>query len=190
MTTTTRLAPWPAALLCAGAVFAPPVVAQDVKPGLWEINTRMQHSDKAMQDAMAKMQQQMASTSPAQRKQMESMMGGMGMSVDGKGGMRIKSCVTPEDAARMKVPVQEGDCTTSPPQRSGNATTFSYQCTNPASKGEATVTLLSPTAYTMKNKTQVTQKGKTSTIEMEAEGRWLGDDCTGALNAPQKNKKR
>lgn len=190
MTTTTRLPLWPAALLCAGALSALPASAQDVKPGLWEISTRMQHSDKAMQDAMAKMQQQMASMSPAQRKQMEGMMGGMGMAVDGKGGMRIKSCVTPEDAARSKVPVQDGDCTTSPPKRSGNSTTFSYQCTDPVSKGEATVTFLSPTAYTLKNKTQVTERGKTSTIDMEAEGRWLSDDCTGALNAPQKNKKR
>ena len=37
---------------------------------------------------------------PGLRKQMEAMMAQQGVSVDGKGGMRVKSCVTPEMAAR------------------------------------------------------------------------------------------
>ncbi len=189
MTATSRTALWPAALLCSGIALAAPASVQEVKSGLWEISTRMQHGDKATQDAMAQMQQQMASMAPAQRKQMEAAMAGMGMAVDGKGGMRIKSCFTPEEAARQKVPVQDGNCQNSTPKRSGNTMTFSYQCTDPVAQGEATVTFVSPTAYTMKNVSRVTQKGKTETTSMEAEGRWLQADCTGAMNAPQKQKR-
>lgn len=189
MTTTTRSVFWPAALLCAGTALSAPASAQTVQPGLWEISTSMQHTDKATQDAMAQMQKQMASMPPAQRKQMEAAMASMGMAVDGKGGMRVKSCVTPEEAARMEVPVQDGDCTNSPAKRSGNTMSFSFQCTDPVVKGEATVTFNNAKSYSMKSVTHMTEQGKTQTTSMEAEGRWLQADCAGALNAPQKKKR-
>ncbi len=189
MTTTTRLAFWPAALLCAGITLSAPASAQEVTPGLWEISTRMQHADKATQDAMAQMQQQMASMPPAQRKQMEAAMASMGMAVDGKGGMRVKTCVTPEKAANMEVPMHDGDCTNTQLKRSGNSMSFSFQCTDPVLKGEATVTFNDAKSYTMKSVTHMIEKGKTQTTTMEAEGRWLQSDCTGAMNAPQKKKR-
>lgn len=177
---------WPAALLCAATASPLSAAAQNMKPGLWEISTRMTHSDKATQDALAQMQQQMASLPPAQRKQMEAMMAQQGLATDGKGGMRVKTCVTPEQAARSEVPTQEGDCKTTPAVRSGNTMKFSYQCTDPVVRGEGSVTFVSSTAYTMHNESTVTEKGKTQKIVMDAEGRWLKDDCTGALNAPRK----
>lgn len=186
MKPTLRPALWPAALLCAGFAFSGGVAAQSIQPGLWEMRTQMTHSDKETQQAMAQMQQQMASMPPAQRKQMEAMMANMGMAVDGKGGMRVKSCVTPEMAERSEVPVQDGDCKTTPAKRSGNTMKFSYQCTDPDIRGEGTVTFTSPKQYSMHSESVQTVKGKSEKIAMDVEGQWLSSDCTGAINAPRK----
>ncbi|MGP1684677.1 MAG: DUF3617 domain-containing protein [Giesbergeria sp.] len=177
---------WPTALLCVATSLSLPAAAQSMKPGLWDISTRMTHSDKATQDALSQMQKQMASVSAEQRKQMEAMMAQQGMGIDGKGGMRVKTCVTPEQAARSEVPTQDGDCKTSPAARSGNTMKFSYQCTDPVVRGEGTITFNDPTSYTMHNESTVTENGKTQKIVIDAEGRWLKDDCTGAINAPRK----
>lgn len=185
-----RLFRCPAALLIAGLAVCLPAAAQSVKPGLWELSTRMTHSDKATQAAMAQMQQQMASLPPEQRKQMEAMLGQQGIGMDGKGGMRVKSCVTPDQAENFEVPAQEGDCTTTPAKRSGNTLRFSYQCTDPVSRGEGSVTFVSPTAYTMQSQHSITEGGKTQQVSMQAEGRWLSADCTGAINAPAKPKRK
>lgn len=180
----------PAALLLAGATVCLPAAAQSVKPGLWEISMRMTHGDKATQDAMAQMKKQMANMPAAQRKQMEAMFAQQGMALGSEGGMRVKSCVTPEQAAKFEVPTQEGDCTTTPAARSGNTMSFSYQCTDPVAKGQGSVTFVSPTAYTMQSETMVMADGKSQKTSMEAEGRWLKADCTGAINAPAKPKRK
>ena len=146
----------------------------------------MTHSNKETQQAMAQMQQQLASMPPAQRKQMEAMLAQQGVSVDGKGGMRMKSCVTSEMAARSEVPVQEGDCKTTPAKRSGNTMKFSYQCTDPDIRGECTVTFTSPKQYRLHSESVQTVKKKKKKITMDVEGTWLSSDCTGAINAPRK----
>lgn len=186
MKLTLRPALWPAALLCAGFAFSGDAAAQSIQPGLWEMHTRMTHSNKETQQAMAQMQQQLASMPPAQRKQMEAMLAQQGVSVDGKGGMRMKSCVTPEMAARSEVPVQEGDCKTTPAKRSGNTMKFSYQCTDPDIRGEGTATFTSPKQYSLHSESVQTVNGKGEKITMDVEGTWLSSDCTGAINAPRK----
>lgn len=45
--------------------------AQSMKPGLWEMQTKMQGGSGEMESAMAEMQQQMAAMSPEQRKMMQ-----------------------------------------------------------------------------------------------------------------------
>lgn len=189
MTSTPHFPHWSTACFYFGIALAAPAAAQDVKPGLWEISTRVQQPDKASQDAMAKMQQQMASMPPAQRKQMEATMAGMGMAVDGNNAVHIKLCITPEEAAHPKAPMQNGNCDIAPPKRSGNTMTYSYQCTEPVAQGEIKVVYTSPTAYTVNNTRRAAQGGKTETTSVDSEGRWLQADCTGALNAPQKQKR-
>jgi hypothetical protein len=70
------------------------VGAQTIKPGLWEINNKVSGSAE-MDQAMARMQQQLASMPPAQRKMMEDNLAKQGMSLPGSvgGGMLVKSCV-------------------------------------------------------------------------------------------------
>ena len=160
-----------ASSFCAGA--------QTMKPGLWEINTKMQTSGGQMEQGMARMQQQMASMSPEQRKMMQDMMARQGAST-GAGGpaaMGVRVCMTKEMVERNEIPAQQDECkhTTSP--RSGNTMKMSFTCTNPPSSGEGTVTFAGPEAYTMKMTMNTVVQGKPERVNMDASGKWLSADC-------------
>ena len=162
-------------LVCATAASA-----QSIKPGLWEMQHKMGGSPQ-MDQAMAQMQKQMAAMSPAQRKQMETMMGkqGVAMPTPGAGGgMATKICISPEMAARSEMPSQnEGECTSTVTSRSGNTLKMSYVCKNPPSTGEGTYTFSGDTAYTMKMVMNTTRKGKPESMTMDGQGKWLSTDC-------------
>lgn len=162
-------------LVCATAASA-----QSVKPGLWEMQHKM-GGNPQMDQAMAQMQKQMAAMSPAQRKQMEAMMGqqGVGMPSPGTGGgMAMKVCITPEMAARSEMPSQqEGQCTSTVTSRSGNTLKMAFTCQNPPSSGEGTYTFNGDTAYTMKMVVNTTRKGKPESMTLDGQGKWLSADC-------------
>lgn len=167
------------AAACA-AFTAVPAAAQTMKPGLWEITNKMGGSGDTgakMAAAQEQMQKAMASMPPEQRKQMEKMMAQQGVNMaPGKGGgMSSRICVSKEMAARNEAPAAQGDCKQEQMQRSGNTTKFRFTCGNPPSTGEGEVTVHSPEAYTMKM--NVTQKGQKDRMTMEAQGKWLGNDC-------------
>ncbi|MFT4240637.1 MAG: DUF3617 domain-containing protein [Acidovorax sp.] len=164
----------PLLALCAATVAG----AQSMKPGLWEMQSSMQQGNAGQQNAMAQMRQQMDSMPPAQRKQMEAMLAKQGMSLAGD-GMRMKTCITPEMAARYDVPPQreEGGCTTRAQPRVGNTVRFSYQCANPPSQGEGAVTWSGSDAYSMRVETTTTVRGKAEKSTVESSGRWLAADC-------------
>ena len=154
--------------------------AQSTKPGLWEINTKMQSASGEMEKAMANMEKQLAGMSPEQRKQMQDMMARQGMSLgtSGGGGMSMKTCLTKEMAERNELPQQQqGDCKTTQSPRSGNTMKISYTCTQPPSSGEGVMTFNGDTAYTMKMNTTTTVKGKPEKMTMDASGKWLSADC-------------
>jgi hypothetical protein len=154
--------------------------AQSTKPGLWEINTKMQSASGEMEKAMANMEKQLAGMPPEQRKQMQDMMAKQGMSLgtSGGGGMSMKTCLTKEMAERNELPQQQqGDCKTTQSPRSGNTMKFSYVCTQPPSSGEGVMTFSGDTAYTMKMNTTSTVKGKPEKMSMDASGKWLSADC-------------
>mgnify|MGYP006144956407 CR=1 FL=1 len=154
-------------------------LAQTTRPGLWDIQHKM-GGDPEIDRAMAEMQKQLAAMPPAQRKQMEAMMGqqGVSMAPGSKGGMALKICITPEMAARQEMPSQtEGDCTTTIHSRSASTLKMSYVCKNPPSSGEGTYTFSSDTAYTMKMVMKTTRQGKPASMTMEGQGKWLSADC-------------
>lgn len=161
-------------------VFATVASAQSVKPGLWEMQHKMGGSPQ-MDQAMAQMQKQMAAMSPAQRKQMEAMMGQQGMTMPtpgAGGGMAMKVCITPEMAARSEMPSQhEGQCTSTVTSRSGNTLKMAFTCQNPPSSGEGTYTFNGDTAYTMKMVVNTTRQGKPESMTMDGQGRWLAASC-------------
>jgi len=169
-----------ATLLTALLVFSTAASAQSIKPGLWE----MQHTvggSPQMDQAMAEMHRQMATMPPAQRKQMEAMLGQQGISLPTPGtggGMSMKVCITPEMAARSEIPSQtEGECTHTVTSRSGNTLKMRFVCKNPPSTGEGTYTFSGDTAYNLKMVMTTTRQGKAETLTMDGQGKWLSSDC-------------
>lgn len=175
------------AIACAGlALLAAPASAQTMKPGLWEIQNKMGGSGDMgakMAAAQVEMQKQLAAMPPEQRKQMEKMMAdqGVGMSpgagIGSGGNMSVRVCISKEMAARNEPPAQQGDCKQETLQKTGNTTKFKFTCTKPPATGEGEVTLHNPESYTMKMKTTAQVKGKTENMTMDAQGKWLSNDC-------------
>ena len=178
-------------LLCAATLVlaaASTAHAQSMKPGLWEVNNKMGGSPE-MDKAMAQMQQQMASMSPAQRKQMEDMMAkqGVRMQPAAGGGMTVQMCMTKEMVDRNDMPMQDG-CRMTQNSRSGNTMKMAFSCANPPSSGEGQVTFASPEAYTSKMTMRMQEGGKTETMSMATTGKWLKADC-GNVKPPAAPKK-
>ena len=152
-----------------------------MKPGLWEINNKMQSSGGQMEQQMAQMQEQMRNMPPDQRKMVEEMMAKQGMKVGGGpgGGMTMKICMTKEMVERNEVPSgqQRGDCKTTQQSRSGNTMKMAFTCTNPPSSGEGQVTFASNEAYNMHMVVRTQVQGRPETMNMDASGRYLGADC-------------
>ena len=156
---------------------AAPAFAQSMLPGLWSIENKM-GGNPELDQAMAQMQKQLAALPPAQRKQMEAMMGNSGISVGSGGAVVVKVCVTPEMAARQQMPAQtQGDCTSKINSRSGSSLKFSFTCTNPVSSGEGTYIFENDKAYTMKMDMKSQQGGKVQNMTMNGKGQWLAGDC-------------
>ncbi|MEO8021702.1 DUF3617 domain-containing protein [Polaromonas sp.] len=170
---------WSIAALALLALGAQPATAQTLKPGLWEINNKMQSGSGQVEKAMADMQKQLASMPPDQRKMMQDMMAkqGMSMGAGAGGGMAVKICMTKESIERNELPSQQGDCKTSTTPRMGNTMKMSFVCTQPPSSGEGQVTFVSPEAYTMKMAMKTSVQGKPETMTMDGGGKWLSADC-------------
>lgn len=167
-------------LAAAIAALSTGAVAQNMKPGLWEVNNKVQAgSGGELDQKMAQARQQMANLPPEQRKMMEEAMAarGMKMGEGGPGSMAIKVCMTKEMVERNEMPTHKGDCTTTRQSRTGGTMSMAFTCTNPPSSGETTVTFLGPEAYNMKMLVNTTVQGRPEKLNMEGSGKWLGADC-------------
>ena len=153
--------------------------AQTIKPGWWEVNTRM-GGNPEMDKAMAQMQQQMAAMPPEQRKMMQDMMAKQGVSMSaGPGGtMQSKMCLTREMVERNQLPVHEkGNCTNTVSNQSAAGMNMKFVCTDPVASGEGRVNFKGDSAYDMKMTMNTTHQGKPVAATMDASGKWLGSDC-------------
>ena len=175
--------------ICLLGIFSAGAHAQTMKPGLWEMQTKMQSSSGEMEKAMAGMQQKMASLTAEERKMMQDMLGkqGVGMGAGGPGATSVKICMTQEMIARNEMPTQQGDCKNTVSPRSGNTMKFAFRCTKPVSSGEGEVSFISPQAYTSKMTVTTTTAGKTERMTMQSQGKWLSAEC-GAVRPIGSNK--
>jgi hypothetical protein len=168
----------PFAACAVGAFAAQPALAQVIKPGLWETNSKMGGNPK-VQDAMTLMQQQMAALSPEQRQRAEDLMAKQGVSI-GNDGVAVKMCVTPEMAAQQQLPIQQrGNCSYQHAPMTGKSMKFSFTCTNPQAIGDGTVTFASPTSYTSAMRVTSNATGSSETVSVDSTGRWVAADCGG-----------
>ncbi|MDD5324132.1 MAG: DUF3617 domain-containing protein [Polaromonas sp.] len=165
-------------VMCAAAMglAAASAGAQSMKPGLWETTTRMGGSPE-MDQAMARMQQQMAGMPPERRKQMQSIMDKQGVSA-GAGGMTARMCITREMIDRGQLPTRQQDsCKTAITDKTSRGMKMNFTCTNPPSSGDAVYAFQGDQAYTMNMKINSTAKGAPRQTTMDTSGKWLGDDC-------------
>jgi len=167
---------FPAILLFAGLA-AGAVHAQNMKPGLWEFKQTPQ-LDPARKAQMDQAQKAMESMPAEQRQMMEKMMASRGISMNMAGGsITLKTCVTKEQADRNMAPVNhQGNCQQDV-KRSGNTIQTHFVCTDPASEGDATVTLRGNEGFTNDVTVRHQRQGKTEVTKVSGEGRWLGADC-------------
>lgn len=167
------------AALVLGAACALPALAQNIKPGLWEVTNHVGSPDGQLQAAIAQMQQRLAQTDPAQRKMVEQMLSSHGVELAGTdGGIRARTCVTPEMAARNEVPVQpHGSCTQSHSPMTGGTMKIAFSCTHPHASGQGELTFVSDTSYRLKMNVTSDARGQDETLTMDASAKWLGAEC-------------
>lgn len=159
--------------------------AQSLKPGLWEISTKMSSDSGKLEKAMTEMNKQMASMSPEQRKMMEGMLSKQGISMgSGQTGATIKICMSKEmaennDVAHYKsAGAAKDSCTHTMSPRVGNSMKFSFSCSQPPSSGEGTVTFNGTDSYTSNVVTKSTNaQGKPETMTMDSSAKYLSSDC-------------
>ncbi len=168
--------------LCALSCLALGAQAQTMKPGLWEMSSKVQMPGMTpeQQQRMEMAQAEMAKMPPEIRKMMESAMAKQGVSmVQGSdGGIAVRVCITKDMAERNNVPVQQrGNCTSSMSPRTGNTMKMSFSCTDPVSSGEGTYTFESPEAYSMKMTINADHNGKPGQMHMNSNGRWISSGC-------------
>lgn len=151
--------------------------AQTMKPGLWEFKQTPQ-LEPARQAQLAQAQKAMDAMPPEQRKMVEQMMAQRGVNVSMSGGtITLKTCVTQEQAERNMAPIaQRGNCSQDV-KRNGSVIQTHFVCTDPASEGDATVTLRGSEGFTNDVTVHRQAQGKTETMKVSGEGRWLGADC-------------
>lgn len=165
-----------------GSIAALPALAQNMKPGLWEIDTKSSATaDPRLRQMLEMQKQQMANMPPEQRKMMEDMMakhGAGGLTISPDGGMHVKACVTPEMVARNQLPMQQrGNCVHKRSPMVGNGMKMSFTCTNPEVSGEGSATFTGDTAFAMTMQTVATVNGKKQPSSMSSSGKWLASDC-------------
>ena len=161
--------------------------SSSLKAGLWEIKPIRQVVDgrdmsAQMASAQAKMQQEMANMTPDQRKQMEAMTKSLGAGVPSQGGLAggTRICVSPAMAAKNAPMVdREGRCPPAKVTRSGNKTSFEFNCTNGHTRvGRGESTASGDTVSTRVDMTTTDARGH-HTMQSESQMTYLGSDCQG-----------
>jgi hypothetical protein len=150
-------------------------LAQELKPGLWEMKSKMSADGKAMPGA-EEMAKQMEGMSPEQRKMVEQMMAqrGVGMGADGR---TMRYCMTPEMTKAPPTSDPQGNCKTDYSARHGNRMPFKFSCAQPAATGEGEVVFHGPNAYSMKMRRTSSERGQPQVMDMEMHGQRVADDC-------------
>ncbi|MGK5064837.1 DUF3617 domain-containing protein [Janthinobacterium sp. LB3P112] len=151
-----------------------------IKPGLWQVDSKMASPDAATDNAMSMVLQQLGNLPPDQRKQLESMAASRGMAmptVGADGAVRVTACVTPEMAARKQIPTgQPGDCK-SKNTATANGMNVSFTCANPKSSGEGKVMFTGDQAFSMQLAVTTSARGTPEQVNVTSNGKWLGASC-------------
>ncbi len=142
-----------------------------LKPGLWDYTVQTSTNGAPQVDFA----QMMRNVPPAMKAEIAAEMKARGMAMD-LGNNSLRLCLSSQFVAAKHPPLQlSGQCKVHWSQPSAGLWNFSYACTQPASSGKGSVTLLSPTDY----KTQFTAVTPQATIASSSEAHWVSSNCGG-----------
>ncbi|KAB8065783.1 DUF3617 domain-containing protein [Janthinobacterium violaceinigrum] len=160
-----------------------------IKPGLWQVDSKMASPDAATDNAMSMVLQQLGNLPPDQRKQLEAMAASRGMAmptVAADGAVRVTACVTPDMAARKQIPTgQPGDCKSKNTDIAGGMQ-VSFTCANPKSSGEGKVLFSGDQAFNMQLAVTTSARGAPEQVNVTSNGKWLGASCPAQARNVQK----
>jgi hypothetical protein len=171
-----------ALLVCASAAaLALPAGAQDMRPGLWELSSKVSSPDAQVQATMSAIQAQLANMAPEQRKSIQQMLerNGVQMDVGAGGAITSRMCMTKEMIRRKEFPVQQGDCQQKMTPVSANRMNIVFSCSKPPASGEGELTLDSDTRYRARMHIRGNEGPNRQEVDMDVSGKWLGADCGG-----------
>jgi hypothetical protein len=167
--------------------------AQKLTPGLWDNTTTLKGQGGEQADMLTKMQAELAKMPPEQRKAMEKVMEQMmasrgGGNAAGANPMDLlagkptsmRTCITPEQAARDFVMPLESRCKSEQIERNGATVRAKIICSgDPPMTADAEYTLSGDKAFSGRAQLQTQRNGKTERIDVTSSGRWLAADCGG-----------
>lgn len=152
--------------------------AQQVQPGLWEVEHEVQIPGKPQLNAqIAQMRAMLKDLPPEMRGMLEQQMAKMGLGIGA--GTTLRVCLTPDDVKGelIREGRTEGGCTLTQVNRQGNTWQGQVVCTEPPGSGEFTAKMLTPTHYTTTAQVNSEQYGR---LDVTADARHVSRDC-GAL---------
>jgi hypothetical protein len=155
-----------------------PAVAQDMRPGLWELTNNVGSPNARTQAMISEARKQLGNMSPEQRQSVQQLLEKNGVQLDlGAGGaLRSRMCVTREMIARKEMPMQQGDCAYKMTPLGANRLQVNFSCTRPHARGEGEMTVDSPTSYHARM-TVHDQDRPDQVVDMDVNGRWVGASC-------------
>lgn len=146
--------------------------AQQLEPGLWEINSKnIQVNGQQLPD----LQLLMGSLPPEQRKMAEQAMAREGVAMAGNG---VRMCITPEQAQTDNFPTQgtQAGCSQQITQRTSQMMKFNVSC--PQGRGQGQTTFLSSREFVTTVNGTFVMGGQNQQGRSESQGRWLAADCS------------
>ena len=172
-------------LIAVVALAALPSFAQGMKPGWWEISSKMTSADARTDQTVSMLLQQLANLPPEQRSMVQQIAQNNGFAmprITPGGNVGVSACVTPEMAANKQVPnIQQGDCTSNNIAIDGGMK-LAFVCSNPASRGEGQLRFVGDRAFTMRMNVTSSVRGRPEQVSVDSDGRWQGEQCPPALH--------
>ena len=155
-----------------------------MRPGLWEINSKIE-ATPGMQAGQSSVQGQAGASvanslldrlSPSQRGFLEGILQKRGIQIQANGNGVQRVCVSQVMSAANEFPFTRSDCQQSQSKQSQTITT-TFSCSNPPSQGSLSATIITPEAYSM----YLTAQGTTTAdrLSMSSSGKFVSPDCGG-----------
>ena len=152
-----------------------------LKPGLWEMTSKVAAATPETMQALAMAQQQMATLPPEQRRAIDQMLAqhGVTMQLAEGGGVKVNFCLSKEQAENPRLPSgQPGQCDTTQTPVPGGLN-IAFRCSRPQSSGTGQVIFEGDSGYTMRMNVDSKVQGQAQNMTVESAGRWLSSDCGG-----------